>query len=422
MTFQRIHKVKNQFKLKQLNRAVIAALALPLFLHTGILSSLAVVSLIIATETPAMANGEIDIDSLVKSLTESDPGSKEFKKATEDAKKLTDEQAAQVAQKIVQKITGDAAQSVNTLLNLYQLGLKAGKNPLLAALGKPLSDAINKAFGNLVKVLNDPRTVGGKQKLIDVLTAEPFNLDLNGAFDIIDKLEKQAQKLEDAQKAKGKEARSRSRDSLSFDATTSILSFTDDLIVEIINEDSTVDLSDSIVGAEVVVPDFTFNGITPEGEPGFKNLSEDPIIIRKNSDVFLETVVPYFIWNGSQLFGFGGDLVLSGAPDGSAFDGGLPDLGSDYIDDLISLLTPLDFKNFFTFRIAPDTDLVQLTENFTKSGSTGFTNGAGLTQEKIPEPSSVLGLLALGTLGAASTLKRKLKPSKSTEKETIKVS
>jgi hypothetical protein len=42
-------------------------------------------------------------------------------------------------------------------------------------------------------------------------------------------------------------------------------------------------------------------------------------------------------------------------------------------------------------------------------------------EEPIPEPSSSLSLLALGTLGAASTLKRKLKPSKSTEKETTKV-
>ncbi|MFN5970186.1 MAG: DUF4082 domain-containing protein [Microcystis sp.] len=39
----------------------------------------------------------------------------------------------------------------------------------------------------------------------------------------------------------------------------------------------------------------------------------------------------------------------------------------------------------------------------------------------VPEPTSTLSLLALGTLGAASTLKRQLKPSKSTEKETTKV-
>lgn len=42
--------------------------------------------------------------------------------------------------------------------------------------------------------------------------------------------------------------------------------------------------------------------------------------------------------------------------------------------------------------------------------------------ETVPEPTSTLSLLALGTLGAASTLKRKLKTSKSTEKETTKVS
>jgi hypothetical protein len=39
----------------------------------------------------------------------------------------------------------------------------------------------------------------------------------------------------------------------------------------------------------------------------------------------------------------------------------------------------------------------------------------------VPEPTSTLSLLALGTLGAASTLKRKLKSSKSTEKEKTKV-
>jgi len=41
--------------------------------------------------------------------------------------------------------------------------------------------------------------------------------------------------------------------------------------------------------------------------------------------------------------------------------------------------------------------------------------------QPVPEPSLSLGLLALGTLGAASTLKRKLKSSKSSEKETTKV-
>ena len=39
----------------------------------------------------------------------------------------------------------------------------------------------------------------------------------------------------------------------------------------------------------------------------------------------------------------------------------------------------------------------------------------------VPEPASILSLLALGTIGAASALKRKIKPSQSSEKETTKV-
>lgn len=51
----------------------------------------------------------------------------------------------------------------------------------------------------------------------------------------------------------------------------------------------------------------------------------------------------------------------------------------------------------------------------------GFIDVKVIVADPIPEPSSILGFLALGTLGAASTLKRKLKPSKSSEKETTKV-
>lgn len=53
---------------------------------------------------------------------------------------------------------------------------------------------------------------------------------------------------------------------------------------------------------------------------------------------------------------------------------------------------------------------------------TGTTINTAEGRVAAPEPASVLGLLALGTLGASSALKRKLKPSKPTEKETIKVS
>ena len=49
-------------------------------------------------------------------------------------------------------------------------------------------------------------------------------------------------------------------------------------------------------------------------------------------------------------------------------------------------------------------------------------NALDIKPERVPEPTSTLSFLALGTLGAASTLKRKLRTSKSSEKDTTKVS
>jgi hypothetical protein len=63
-------------------------------------------------------------------------------------------------------------------------------------------------------------------------------------------------------------------------------------------------------------------------------------------------------------------------------------------------------------------DFYRLDWTYTKA--TDFLT-VTLTGVHTPEPTSTLSLLALGTLGAASTVKRKLKPSKSTEKETTKV-
>jgi hypothetical protein len=68
---------------------------------------------------------------------------------------------------------------------------------------------------------------------------------------------------------------------------------------------------------------------------------------------------------------------------------------------------------------------MELTTSVSKSGAyqvvSKFNDGFTATVVITPEPTSTLSLLALGTLGAASTLKRKLKTSKSAEKETEKV-
>ena len=48
-------------------------------------------------------------------------------------------------------------------------------------------------------------------------------------------------------------------------------------------------------------------------------------------------------------------------------------------------------------------------------------NANGGPPVSIPEPSSIIGLAVLGTIGGALTLKRQIKSSKPSEKETTKV-
>lgn len=67
---------------------------------------------------------------------------------------------------------------------------------------------------------------------------------------------------------------------------------------------------------------------------------------------------------------------------------------------------------------------IELIEAFDEQGNnitSQFVTRKTLDLQPVPENSSTLGILALGTLGAVSTLKRKLKTSKSSDKELEKV-
>lgn len=90
-------------------------------------------------------------------------------------------------------------------------------------------------------------------------------------------------------------------------------------------------------------------------------------------------------------------------------------------------------KNFFSrFRLTwdpKDPDVKPFGEYFSKDCKTNSPTNCishGEVEDyapvPVPEPSTIIGLLALGTLSAASTLKRKQKPSKFPEKELEKVS
>jgi hypothetical protein len=351
---------------------------------------------------PTHADDDELVDSIVEAITENEPGSDKFNKGVEDAKKLTDAQAAQVATKIVNKITGDAATSVKTLLNLYKMGMKgAPKNPLLKKLGKKLADAINNKMEDLIKVLRDPRTRGGYQALVRALQDLGIS-DENKVLDIVDKvMEKAIAEEEEAGEEKKKKANSKSDDTLHYNSTTSVMSFTEDYITSIFDpSDLSLDYTDTIVGAEVVIPAFLYTGITAEGEPGFENESGEAIVISKNGDIFIEFFVPYLIWTGADLFGIGTDIVLSGAPIDSPYYDAFPDLGSVYIDELNSILFPFDYRYYFHFTITPNENLASITNDFRESASIGFVNSAQLT--RISEPSLFLLILSVSAYLFAS--------------------
>ena len=83
-----------------------------------------------------------------------------------------------------------------------------------------------------------------------------------------------------------------------------------------------------------------------------------------------------------------------------------------FVPNLVDLT---GFSNVSSIRIYNVTDPAGL-------GWDNFQFDVATNPVSTPEPTSTLSLLALGTLGTASTLKRKLKSSKLTEKETTKVS
>ncbi|MFN9671560.1 MAG: PEP-CTERM sorting domain-containing protein [Microcystis sp.] len=137
--------------------------------------------------------------------------------------------------------------------------------------------------------------------------------------------------------------------------------------------------------------------------------------------------VPKSLYNGSWLFGVSLDTVMnkitftvkgSNSPSGGKFNGTMYMYGVTESNGTYSFHgtnNRLTMSGEFT----PSTHTLIIKSPITSTSSGG--QEIPFNVKPCPEPTSTIGLLALGTLGAASTLKRKLKSTKSTGKETTKV-
>ena len=93
-----------------------------------------------------------------------------------------------------------------------------------------------------------------------------------------------------------------------------------------------------------------------------------------------------------------------------------------FFDGVPDFLDYLVFDGFPTDIIEPGVDGFGISDALVFDPADGVYKTTVQVFTPVPEPTSPLSLLVLGTIGAASTLKRKLKHSKYSEKETEKLS
>ena len=167
-------------------------------------------------------------------------------------------------------------------------------------------------------------------------------------------------------------------------------------------------INDPLEGAEIIIGDTQLLG--GDSSNGWFFTSTTFQYVSNGITVLTAEITDPFLFIGgggspefdSELQGSLGNISINNV------------INSPYLQNL-ERYTTQGSESLFSFY----SDILTETDNLLNNGiSQGEVSADG---KKVPEPTSTLSLLALGTLGAASTLKRKLKSSQSTEKETTKV-
>ena len=167
-------------------------------------------------------------------------------------------------------------------------------------------------------------------------------------------------------------------------------------------------INDPLEGAEIIIGDTQLLG--GDSSNGWFFTSTTFQYVSNGITVLTAEITDPFLFIGggdspefdSELQGSLGNISINNV------------INSPYLQNL-ERYTTQGGESLFSFY----SDILTETDNLLNNGiSQGEVSADG---KKVPEPTSTLSLLALGTLGAASTLKRKLKPSQSTKKATTKV-
>lgn len=215
----------------------------------------------------------------------------------------------------------------------------------------------------------------------------------------------QRQKLEapneNEERKEGAEAKSRTSESIHFDALTLRLTINNNFIVGIdpLGSGLSFDPDDPIFGAEIRMPEYKLEGILSKDTYFFSSVDEGPKLAVLGKDALLfSTDLPYLLYDPklNLFYGLGGRFE---AAVGLSF----------FVDQMVGHLAGSG-PSLFGFEFTPDLDFFAATSGFTVSASSAGSNGDGarsLIPKAVPEPSTLLMTLSAVALLGCRWLRRK---------------
>ena len=183
----------------------------------------------------------------------------------------------------------------------------------------------------------------------------------------------------------GPEAKSVSPKTLTFNASTGRLHIENDMVVATAptRPGYHPDPLDAIIGADVIFPDFELRGRNSDGFFFFSSLGAAPMLtLEKAGITYLGTTLESLIYNPTvgMFYGLGGEV------DAAA---GL----SHFVDALLAEIRSGPAA-LIGIELLPDIDFMRHSAGFTADAASGFQNFEGLRQLNVPEPGTLVLLLA----------------------------
>lgn len=170
-------------------------------------------------------------------------------------------------------------------------------------------------------------------------------------------------------------ATSNSDNLLSFDTDLNLLSFNDDMFINI--SDNALD---ELVGASFLLPQFTLEGQTGFGSYIFTSQNSNAFIVGGSNNTFVTSTLQNLLYTpeSNQLFGFFTDNMFTLN-------------NSLFLDDMETLLHS-SIPGLVTIALSPDLNLFSLTNGFTEDGKVPFSTSFHFSIQ-VPEPPILLMLL-----------------------------